>query len=618
MAGQAAKKYAENHKAIDQGLRMARAHPLIRPTPGFDLTYKDRALDLPQKAWLLVECHAPSGWTYSGMEAEPMVTVWPNLRRRATPSEWSYAFARLSLHIVLGHVDPNRRSLAWHLACWFKAEEMIAFAGVGSRPGEWASLPTGLPRGDEAMLAERFSQSQAPGELGHLSLGEPGQPFWTFSENFELSEKLQKQRSSQLAGGIRAAASQAIDIAGGARKALGEGRTKETIVRRALNWVISEFPLLAALASSFELIEDEEVCANLRIEVAAISDALQEVYVNPRISFTDDEAKFVMAHELLHAGLRHTERRQGRDPWLWNIACDYVINDWLIEMRVGVPPDALGYMHDIELRGQSAEEVYDRIVSDLRWKRKLKKARTLNGNQCDMIEDQSPGWWRGGGVDLDAFYRRALTEGLELHLDRGRGFLPAGLIEEIKALSQPPIPWDVELAQWLDQFFPPIEKKRSFARAHRRQSATPDIPRPAWVNPDEQRASRTFGAVVDTSGSMSRADLGKAIGAIASYAMSRDVAHVRLVQCDATPHDSGYLQPEALLERVQMKGRGGTVLMPGIRLLEEAADFPKDGPVLVITDGECDLLRIKREHAFLVPQGCRITFPHRGPVFSFS
>jgi len=275
-------------------------------------------------------------------------------------------------------------------------------------------------------------------------------------------------------------------------------------------------------------------------------------------------------------------------------------------------------MHDLGLRGRSAEEVYDQIVSDLRWKRRLKKARTLNGNGVDMIEDHPPGWWRGGGVDLDAFYRRALTEGLELHLGRGRGFLPAGLIEEIKALSQPPIPWDVELAQWLDQFFPPVEKKRSYARAHRRQSATPEIPRPAWINPDEERATRVFGVVVDTSGSMNRADLGKAIGAIASYAMSRDASYVRLIQCDAAAYDSGYLPPEALLDCIQVKGRGGTVLMPGIRMLEEAEDFPKNGPVLVITDGMCDALKIKREHAFLVPKGCRITFPHRGPVFNFA
>ncbi len=60
---------------------------------------------------------------------------------------------------------------------------------------------------------------------------------------------------------------------------------------------------------------------------------------------------------------------------------------------------------------------------------------------------------------------------------------------------------------------------------------------PAWVAPDEERAACVVGAVVDTSGSMSPADLGKALGAIASYAMSRDVGYVRLIQCDAAPHE---------------------------------------------------------------------------------
>jgi predicted metal-dependent peptidase len=352
------------------------------------------------------------------------------------------------------------------------------------------------------------------------------------------------------------------------------------------------------------------------VEIAAISDQAQEIYFNPRVSVTLEEAKFVMAHELLHAGLRHSARRQGRDPWFWNVACDYVINDWLTEMQLGEAPDHVGYLHDVQLRGMSAEEVYDRIVSDLRWMRKLKKTRTMNGNKPDMLDGNNPpAWWHGGGVELDVFYRRALAEGLELHLGRGRGYLPAGLVEEIRAQMQPPIPWEVKLAHWLDQYFPPLEKRRTFARAHRRQSATPDIPRPAWINPDQQQASRVFGAVIDTSGSMSRSDLAKAVGAIASYAMSREVALVRLVQCDAAPHDAGYVHPEELLDRVQIKGRGGTVLMPGIKLLEDAKDFPKDGPILLITDGACDRLTIRRDHAILLADGGRLTQSVRGPVF---
>jgi hypothetical protein len=44
-------------------------------------------------------------------------------------------------------------------------------------------------------------------------------------------------------------------------------------------------------------------------------------------------------------------------------------------------------------------------------------------------------------------------------------------------------------------------------------------------------------------------------------------------------------------------------------------DFPKTGPLLVITDGACDVLRIRREHAFLIPAGAGLPFAPRGPVF---
>jgi predicted metal-dependent peptidase len=126
---------------------------------------------------------------------------------------------------------------------------------------------------------------------------------------------------------------------------------------------------------------------------------------------------------------------------------------------------------------------------------------------------------------------------------------------------------------------------------------------------------RTFGVVLDTSGSMDVQLLGKALGAIASYAAARDVPRARVVFCDAAAYDAGYLPVEDIAGKVRVRGRGGTELQPGIRLLEQAGDFPPDGPILVITDGECDVLRIRREHAFLVPRGASLPFRPRGPVF---
>lgn len=114
---------------------------------------------------------------------------------------------------------------------------------------------------------------------------------------------------------------------------------------------------------------------------------------------------------------------------------------------------------------------------------------------------------------------------------------------------------------------------------------------------------------------MDRVLLGKALGAIASYAAARDVPAAWVVFCDAAPHDAGYLPVTEIAGRVRVHGRGGTVLQPGIDLLQRADDFPPGAPVLVITDSWCDTLWVRREHAYLVPQGRLLPFTPRGPVF---
>lgn len=109
-----------------------------------------------------------------------------------------------------------------------------------------------------------------------------------------------------------------------------------------------------------------------------------------------------------------------------------------------------------------------------------------------------------------------------------------------------------------------------------------------------------------------------ALGSIASYAAAKDVPFARVVFCDARTYDAGYLAPEDIAGRVNVKGRGGTVLQPGVDMLESAEDFPKDGPILIITDGFIeDKMTIRHEHAFLLPKGNRLPFRTGSKVFYF-
>ncbi|SCD82691.1 hypothetical protein GA0115245_11867 [Streptomyces sp. di188] len=85
--------------------------------------------------------------------------------------------------------------------------------------------------------------------------------------------------------------------------------------------------------------------------------------------------------------------------------------------------------------------------------------------------------------------------------------------------------------------------------------------------------------------------------------------------CSATrPRTTrGYLPVTEIAGRVRVRGRGGTVLQPGVDLLERADDFPRGAPVLVITDGWCDVLRVRREHAYLIPGARPCPSPRGGP-----
>ncbi len=406
--------------------------------------------------------------------------------------------------------------------------------------------------------------------------------------------------------------SSVVSKAGGHGEENSRAHTKS---EKAAQWFISHYPLLGGLAAGFRIIEDYSLCNKEEISVAAVDVTAGEIYVNPAAGLDGEELKFVLAHEFLHAGLMHHERCQGRDAYLWNVACDYVINGWLREMGIGRMPDR--GLYDEALKDISAENLYDRILKDLR---KFSKMDTFRGyGKGDVIAGRGNGGFSNSSVaSLDDFYRSALQNGLEYHQSEGRGYLPSGLIEEIRALAMPPIPWDVQLGSWFDEFFTPLAKRRTYTRPSRRQGSTPDIPRPSYAPAEIPEYSRTFGVVIDTSGSMDKRLLGLALGAVASYAEAKEVPCARVVFCDAAAYDAGYLAPEEIAGRVQVKGRGGTVLQPGVDLLEGAKDFPENGPILIITDGWIeDHIRIRREHAFLVPRGRRLPFAPRGKVFYF-
>lgn len=591
-------------------------------------------------------------------------TIYLNKDAPLTPQQWAYTIAHCKLHLAFGHFDAERmpgyekavqdgstewvvscNQALWNMACDIYIAKFLHDIKFGSptcaNPTDYFPVSLTDERKIYQYLMEHgygtdgMQRTESTANKGGKTAGRQKDEYKTVGGKLQRGDGYGTAAGMDMQGLERPlvynatrnqknefmfnfAFALAYSVSSVVSEAGGHGgeNCKNTASEMAAQWFISHYPLLGGLAAGFHIIEDYRLCNQEEISIAAVNVTKGEIYVNPAAGLNKEELKFVLAHEFLHAGLMHHERREGRDPYLWNVACDYVINGWLREMGVGEMPDQ--GLYDESLKDVSAEELYDRIVRDFR---RFSKLDTLRGyGKGDVIIDPKGGMGsvHSGVTSLDDFYRSALQNGLEFHLNEGRGYLPAGLIEEIRALFMPPVPWDVQLGNWFDEFFAPLSKHYTYARPSRRQSSTPNIPRPSYVCAETPEYSRTFGVVIDTSGSMEKRLLGFALGAVASYAQAKEVLYVRVVFCDAKAYDAGYLPPEEIAGRVLVKGGGGTVLQPGVDLLEKSSDFPKDGPILIITDGWIeDHIRIRREHAFLVPRGRRLPFVPRGKVFYF-
>lgn len=607
---------SKNEQQLLDGIEIIKAHPLF----GKLTIYRSIAGKSALGKNTLAKASYSGGYSYySGG-----ITLNKDCDR--TPSEWAHIIAHCMLHLCFGHFDAERmpgfydENNKWRVDCDFKLWNMACDIYICKFLMDIKFGTPFVTQADIQRFGSTSSELKIYDELVREHIGTSENIFGTAGEFPDMNEpekpivypKNQKNKfvtdfAFALADSVRTV----INSAGNRNL----DSAPPSIMQKAAAWFINHYPLLGGIATGFKIVDTRERPAQLNdISIAAVNVIDGEIYVNRAAGFNFEEWKFVLAHEYLHAGLQHHARRQGRDPELWNVACDFVINGWLREMQIGQMPTR-GLLYDETLKNYSAEEIYDELIKNIRQSSKLETFRGYG--KGDIIADGYTGRLNAP-TTLDEFCKNALRSGLEYHQSNMRGFIPEGLIEEIRALAMPPIPWDVQLAEWFDVYFAPLEKRRTYARPSRRQSSTPDIPRPSLLPADIPEHSRTYGVIIDTSGSMSPEMIGLALGAAASYSVAKDVPYVRVVFCDADAYDIGYVSPEDIAGRVRVQGRGGTILQPAVDLLESARDFPKSAPILVITDGYIeDDLHIKHEHAFLIPEGNRLPFRAWGKVFYF-
>lgn len=543
----------------------------------------------------------------------------------ATFDDWNIYALHLLLHLVHGHVavpEACEEPGIWKLAC-----EMVV---------------------NQHIIA---LNSRTPLPSGFINIGPAPSPFARFGNRFRnsiptVAEQYQKLCDNGLPKGAKEWMSPAgkaqwdvvNDAPGMAQRfrriyQLNRFRKLEPKRNRyhkyynspaatAFNWFLHHFPLLGSASAQFSI--DYESAQSLEIAVAAVDAVNHVIFLNLETNLTELEWRFVIGHEILHVVLEHHQRLGEKDAFIWNLACDYVINNWLVQMGVGVRPPK-GGLYNEKYKGWDAETVYQDLVEN-------------GGNEQMKLTFRGQG--KGDMLDLDKVYAhkrnqerngrrfrpnvrqmaqesaKRMMEDKENGLNRGE--LPGDLIEELDLASlmneEVEVPeWKAELAEWFNVKFAPKPPRRSYNRPSRRQASSPDIPRPGLANLDFH--SPTFGVVLDTSGSMSSELLQKGLAALVAFSELHGISEVRMVMCDTRPFDEGFIKVEKLRRPYQIWGRGGTILQPAVELLQDVEDFPADAPILIITDGAIDQLTIEREHAFLLPGGGDLPFEPQGPVF---
>ncbi len=79
------------------------------------------------------------------------------------------------------------------------------------------------------------------------------------------------------------------------------------------------------------------------------------IHIHPTRRGDAEEWQWVLAHCLLHLGFGHFQQRA--QPRAWNAACDGFVNRFLADLKLGRPPEGMGYVPT--LPGNIEDRVYD-------------------------------------------------------------------------------------------------------------------------------------------------------------------------------------------------------------------------------------------------------------------
>ena len=181
---------------------------------------------------------------------------------------------------------------------------------------------------------------------------------------------------------------------------------------------------------------------------------------------TVKQVEFVIAHEILHAVFDHMGRREGRDPKIFNIACDYAVNGQIVRDRIGDYnlPD-IKIFHEPKYYGWSAEQVYDEIYEKYDEEQLAALGQMLDEHLDPDGEDGNGNQPKYSKEELKKIRDEMREAVMQAAQAAGSGNVPASIQRMIKELTEPKMNWREILRQQIQST---IKNDYTFMRPNRK------------------------------------------------------------------------------------------------------------------------------------------------------
>jgi predicted metal-dependent peptidase len=241
---------------------------------------------------------------------------------------------------------------------------------------------------------------------------------------------------------------------------------KERIVVARIGLLLRH-PFFGNMATRLRVEEADDWCPT------AATDG-RYLYFNTQFfnAMNNKEIEFVVAHEILHCVYDHFSRRESRDPKLYNIAADYIVNNLLMQDRIGTKPKIVDCFQDFKYKGWSSEAVYEDLLKNVK-KIDIDTLGELLDEHFDWSDSDGEGNEGKEGKGRPSYSKeelRAIRDEIKEAMiqaaqQAGAGNTPGDIQRMIKELTEPKMNWRELLRQQIQST---IRSDYTFSRPNRK------------------------------------------------------------------------------------------------------------------------------------------------------